>query len=537
MKKKNSVLIVDDIPLNLKVLTDILKSEYTVYPVDNGMSALEVAERFVPDLILLDILMPDMSGYEVLAELKKSERTEQIPVIFITGLGEASDEERGLAIGAADYITKPFNDEVIKLRVRHQIRLVNLQRELQAAVKAAEDANKAKSSFLANMSHEIRTPINVIAGLTELLLEENYVSADGMKKHLGRISTAADTLVELVNDILDISKIESGELVLSPVEYLLADLLGDVITLNLTRIEDKPVEFKIVFGGDLPAKLYGDDLRVKQILSNLLSNAFKYTREGNVTLAVNCTLEGESVRLAVTVSDTGIGIREADIEKLFQDYKQLDTKANRNIEGTGLGLAITKSFAELMDGEITAESEYGKGTAFRVELRQGFVSDEIIGAEVLAALREFRYEAVKAKAAPEMKFERADLSYAKVLVVDDYQLNLDVAKWMLEKYKMRVDCVTSGEDAVFLIDRGKPSYDAVFMDQLMPGMNGIEAVEKIRAISTDYARTVPIIALTANAVAGNEQMFLSSGFQAFLSKPINTAKLNEIVCRWVAKSS
>jgi len=535
--KKNSILIIDDVSLNLMVLANILKSEYIIYPVDNGATALEIAERFAPDLILLDIIMPKMSGFEVFVEFRKSEKTKDTPIIFITGLDDAANEEQGLALGAADYISKPFNDEVVKLRVRHQIRLVNLQRELQAAVKAAEAANHAKSSFLANMSHEIRTPINVISGLTELLIEEEELSAENMKKHLGQINTASNTLVELVNDILDISKIESGEFILTPVEYELADLLADVIALNRIRIKDKPVTFKLDIQGDLYSKLYGDDLRVKQIVSNLLSNAFKYTHEGSVTLAVNCISEneGENVKLTITVSDTGIGIRKKDIEKLFDDYKQLDTKANRNIEGTGLGLAITKSFAEHMNGGIIVESEYGRGAMFRVTLQQGFVSDEVINAETLGALREFKYDALRAKekAAPEFKLERADLSHIKVLVVDDYQLNLDVAKWMLEKYKMRVDCVTSGQDALFLIENGKPVYDAVFMDQLMPDMSGIETAAKIRAIDSDYARNVPIIALTANAVAGNEQIFLNNGFQAFLSKPINRSRLDEIIRKWL----
>jgi signal transduction histidine kinase/CheY-like chemotaxis protein len=406
----------------------------------------------------------------------------------------------------------------------------------------AENASEAKSRFIANMSHEMRTPMNVIVGLTGLMLEEESVP-ETAKNTLKKINTAGNTLMGLINDVLDISKIESGKQDLNPVQYDLASFLNDIIVLNTIRIEDKPITFKLDITEDLPQSLFGDDLRVKQILNNLLSNSFKYTKEGTVTLGVSCqpndtyerTHPGETpnsfVWMSFYVSDTGIGIQKKDIEKLFSDYNQVDTSANREIEGTGLGLSITKKFVEMMGGEIIVESEYGKGTKFRVRIRQGFVSNSTIGKETAENLCSFRYSDRKKQT--QVKLVRANLSHAKVLVVDDFPTNLDVAGGMLRKYKMQVDCVMSGYEAVNRITAGEPVYDVVFMDHMMPGMDGVEATKAIRKLGTEYARNIPIIALTANAVAGNEQMFLDNGFSAFLPKPFNAISLDSIIQRWV----
>jgi CheY-like chemotaxis protein len=356
-----------------------------------------------------------------------------------------------------------------------------------------------------------------------------------VKSNLKKISTAGNTLLGLINDVLDISKIEAGKLELNPVQYDMPSLLNDIITLNVLRIESKAIAFRLDINEELPSILYGDELRLKQVVNNLLSNAFKYTQKGTVTLGINCTKDDNDIWMSVYVSDTGIGIRKDDLEKIFSDYNQVDTKANRMIEGTGLGLSITRRLVELMDGEITVESEYGKGTTFRLRVRQGFVTDKSIGFETMNNLHDFRYFDNRKRA--HEKLVRADLSYARVLVVDDMPTNLDVAAGILGKYKMQVDCVENGRDALDRIKSGEPVYNAVFMDHMMPEMDGMEATAKIRALDTEYARALPIIALTANAVAGNEQMFLDNGFQAFLPKPINIMHLDSIVQRWVRDKS
>jgi signal transduction histidine kinase len=535
--KKNSLLVDDDEKTNQLTPIDILQPDYTVYPAKNGEEAIKRAETHLPDLILLDIVLPGIDGYETFARLQELDKVREIPVIFITGL--SGSEEKGLALGAVDYIAKPVNPTVVKLKVTHQIKIINLQRALTETAEKAENASGAKSRFIANMSHEMRTPMNAIVGLTDLLLDEDEVPGK-TKEMLEKINTAGHTLMGLINDVLDISKIEAGKLELMPVQYDVASLLNDIVTLNISRIENKPITFNLDINEDMPRSLFGDDLRVKQILNNILSNAFKYTKMGSVTLGFaggghDSTAADSDIWVSFYVSDTGIGIREKDIAKLFTDYNQVDTAANRKIEGTGLGLSITKKFVEMMDGEITVESEYGKGTTFRVRIRQGFVTDTPVGKETAENLRAFQYSDKKRQA--QRKLERPDLSYARVLVVDDFATNLDVAAGMLRKYKIRVDCVTSGQNAINLIDAGEPTYNAVFMDHMMPGMDGIEAVKLIRNLGTEYAKHIPIIALTANAVAGNEQMFLENGFDAYLPKPFNALSLDSIIQRWVRDKS
>jgi signal transduction histidine kinase/DNA-binding NarL/FixJ family response regulator/HPt (histidine-containing phosphotransfer) domain-containing protein len=406
-----------------------------------------------------------------------------------------------------------------------------LENDLIRAHETAVAATEAKSSFLANMSHEMRTPLNAVIGLSELTLGAGRLDGED-EENLTKIYNSGVNLLGLINDILDLSKIESGKFELIPVEYDVPSLINDTVTLNSVRIGSKPIVFNLSIDESLPSVLKGDDLRVKQMFNNLLSNAFKYTKEGRVDWSLSCKREGCDVWLTSVISDTGIGIRGDDMKKLFSNYNQVDARSNRRIEGTGLGLAITKRMAEMMDGSIAVGSEYGKGSVFTLTIRQGFVNDVSIGAEVAAKLKSFRYSEHKRDRSA--KLVRAPVPYARVLVVDDVPVNLDVARGLLKPYDMMVDCVTSGRDAVELIKKENPRYNAVFMDHMMPEMDGIEAVRIIREeIGTEYARTVPIIALTANALVGNEEMFLSKGFQAFLSKPIDIMALDTAVNRWV----
>ena len=408
--------------------------------------------------------------------------------------------------------------------------------KLEAALTEAQNANNAKSDFLAKMSHEMRTPLNAVLGLSELSLDSDRLEEED-KSNLDKIYSAGSTLLSTVNDILDISKIEAGRFELVEIDYELASVVNDAVTQNFMRIGEKPINLALDITGDAFARLHGDELRVKQIINNLLSNAIKYTDQGSVELYIRCSSEqktekpGNKVRLDIRVSDTGKGIRKEDIGKLFSDYSQLDTKVNHMIEGTGLGLTITKNLAEIMGGYVGVESEYKKGSVFSVSILQGYISDDRIGADVAENLREFRYSA--GKRGSHTRLNRIRMPYARVLVVDDNLTNLEVAKGLMKPYGMKIDCVSSGEKAIDAIKDESVRYSAVFMDHMMPGMDGMEATAHIRELETEYARNIPIIALTANAVAGNEEMFLNNGFQAFLSKPIDIPRLDEIVRIWV----
>ncbi|MDR1663974.1 MAG: response regulator [Clostridiales bacterium] len=403
-------------------------------------------------------------------------------------------------------------------------------RQLKIALADAREANDAKSSFLAHMSHEIRTPLNAVVGLSELAIAECGLDSE-MEDKLEKIHASGMTILSIVNDILDISKIESGKFEIYPTQYDTPSLINDIVTLNIVRIGEKPVTFKLDIDENLPGELYGDDLRVKQIFNNLLSNAFKYTHEGTVEWRVTYERDGDDVWLLSHIQDTGIGIEPENLAKLFSEYNQVDISTNRRVEGTGLGLAITKRLVEMMDGTITVESEYGKGSVFSVKIRQRHVTDKPIGKPVAENLMGLRYTLSKRN---KNKLARVNLSYAHVLVVDDIPTNLDVVKGMMKPYGLKIDCAISGQQAVDMVRGESPRYSAVFMDHMMPGMDGIEATQIIRKeIGTEYARNVPVIALTANAIVGNEEMFLNKGFQDFISKPIDMAKLDAVLRRWV----
>ena len=392
------------------------------------------------------------------------------------------------------------------------------------------DANEAKSDFLAKMSHEMRTPLNAIIGLSGLALEDVRLSEEA-RSNIEKISNAGEILLSLVNDILDISKIEAGKFELLPDVYDVPSLINDTVSSNILRIGENPIQFILNIKETLPAKLVGDDLRIRQILNNLLSNAFKYTSEGSVTLSVHCEREGADVWLTAKVSDSGQGIKPEDMDGLFSDYLQMDMYANKKIEGSGLGLPITKMMVEMMDGSISVESDYGVGSTFTIKIKQGYTDSAVIGPEVAKNLRELRYADEKRR--QNAQLTRISLPYARVLVVDDVPTNLDVARGLMKPYNMKIDTATTGQQAIDAIRDEKVKYDAIFMDHMMPGIDGVEATEEIRKIDTDYARTIPIIALTANALAGNEMIFLSKGFQAFISKPIEIARLDAVIHRWL----
>ena len=524
---QNTIYVVDDSDAYLAMTELALERQYRVITMQTAARMFELLKCIRADLILLDVDMPEQGGYDALRLLQSNPAYADIPVIFLTAMGSKENEMEGLELGAVDYIKKPIIAPLLIQRIENQLLIVRKANELK-------EANLAKSSFLANMSHEMRTPLNAVVGLSELILGTKILDSE-MKDNIEKIHTSGMTLLGIVNDILDLSKIESGKFEINPVEYDTPSLINDVVTFNIVRIGKKPITFNLLVDENLPAKVYGDDLRVKQVFNNLLSNAFKYTNVGTVEWRVSSEIEGNNIWFVSIIRDSGIGIKPEDIKKLFGNYYQVDMKANRKIEGTGLGLAITKQLVEMMDGTITVESEYGKGTTFTARLRQGFVTHEPIGREVAENLMNSRYTI--SKRINSAKLVRANMAYASVLVVDDVATNLDVMKGMLKPYGLHVDFASSGQQAIDMIRAEKIKYNIVFMDHMMPGIDGIEATRLIREIGTDYTRNITIIALTANAIVGNEDMFLQSGFQAFISKPIDIMRLDSVLRQWIGEKN
>ena len=393
--------------------------------------------------------------------------------------------------------------------------------------KKIEDEREAKTRFLSNMSHEIRTPINAVLGMNEMILRE---ASDGqILTYAANIKSSGKMLLFLINDILDISKIESGKMEIIPVEYETPALIMDLWNVIYLRAKEKELLFTVESDETLPRVLYGDDVRMKQIVTNLLTNAVKYTPQGSVKL--NITYErqsGDGLLLKISVQDTGIGIRKEDMGKLFESFQRLDEEKNRNIEGTGLGMNITMSLLKMMGGDMKVDSEYQKGSTFTVIIPQKIISNEPAGSFLEIQEKNTRYNGRKQSGftAPQ----------GRVLVVDDNTMNLTVFKALLKRTKLQVVTAESGKQCLAYVQKQK--FHMIFMDHMMPEMDGIETLHEIKqlAMHTDFPnKDTPVIALTANAVAGAREMYLAKGFEEFLTKPVNAELLEHTICKYLPK--
>lgn len=395
--------------------------------------------------------------------------------------------------------------------------------ELREAKNTAEQANRAKSDFLANMSHEIRTPINAIMGMNEMVLRES--KDENIRDYAVNIQSASKTLLSLINDILDFSKIEAGKMEIIPAPYDTAVFLNDVVNMIDIKAKQKQLDFRVDIDKSLPSVLYGDEVRNRQVIVNILNNAVKYTNQGYVKLVVAGIREEDKFTLKMQVSDSGIGIKDEDINKLFEGFQRLDIEQNRHIEGTGLGLAITHRLVEQMDGRLDVSSIYGKGSIFTVYLTQEIRDEKPVG-----DFKQHFDDVAKKQTEYKESFTAPD---ARVLVVDDNEMNLAVVKALLKKTKIQVTTCMSGRECLDIVSR--EYFDVILLDHMMPEMDGIETLKHIKD-TENKCSSVPVIALTANAIVGARAEYISAGFANYLSKPIEGAGLEKMLLQYIPES-
>ncbi len=516
------ILAIDDEKANLKILSSLLKEDYTLMLAKSGKQGVELASKSQPDLILLDIIMPEMDGFEVLKHLQGIESCKDIPVIFITGLSAADKEEEGLALGACDYIHKPFYPPIVKARIYTHVKLIEQNKKLQTLSAELELANKSKGRFLANMSHEIRTPLTSIIGYTDSILRHEIPKSQ-QEEALKRVSSNGQHLLGLINDILDFSKIEENQLCFEHIECHLHTLIKETLAIVEDAAKRQGVALNTTYKTDLPNCFLTDPLRLKQILLNLLSNAIKFSKHNEQDFRKGLVVElvvgasDDRRTLSFAVSDCGIGMNDKTISNLFTPFEQANTSTTREYGGTGLGLSISKYLAENMGGDIEVDSTLGKGSCFTAS----------IACEENDNTQWCSYNKDQDEDAGPKHAQMKSLS-GHVLLADDHKQNRELIALLLVHLGLDVSQAENGQQAVELAL--EEDIDLIFLDIQMPVMDGVSAMKMIREM---VGSELPIVALTANALKQDVDSYLSIGFDEHCSKPIDRSHFFALVNKYL----